>query len=737
MSRMKSLPESSNPFGDLVKTDRELQDVNSSDHDLPEIDLRDRFTWSNLTIVLSIPIVGGLIGLGLIYLANPLAISWLASSDTPAFYSNSLWNLPKSIPQIQAELGRSQLKLGENYNLKTGEIIYTVLETETQNLREIRFYQTILDRGVEKLLLVSTTTIAGIDEYFVRSPKFKYATEAIPERMRPDRNRLPLKKLSLLNNAPSQFNGVWFTTLGNVDGITYGQIYYFATDKRSQLIELDPWTSPAGELPKWRNALASNSGSVQLVINQTQAFEPLFLIFQPEEAIASSVRPVKLRQVTLNEAKGQPKSYQDALVMASVGLWSPALGKFNLMVDNLKSQGKTLSPFLQEQYDMIALHAQITSQQAENPNSNLGDKALINIIDGRWTNALAIANDSAYKGDKIAEMLAKYHPHIWQRVMTMLTFTGAKEIKLWGGLVVLQRNGLRRAEHWLREQKVDSKDSNQLLQRLDLAPVTLNPKQLMGTVTYIGKGEAGSTWFLPPPKLESGQAWYEVNINLIKDGDKWINEPFPELSDRSSILLWRILGLSLNSSLGVVLYDAYGKSQTTTLTAQSLWISDNGGLRILASGEASLAPLLNTSTIPPLVTSGGAFNPPNGTPVEWQSLSSVTIERIIRTMYRELQRNGEVSLSIEDFSVLVQQQWTLSSVNLDGVGKPEYLLLLDRDKVDLGNRHYPLAIAFSSDGVLLFSDMNGSRIWMDVLPSSIEGQILTLRNGRYEVWNFR
>jgi len=737
MSRMKSLPESSKPFGELVKTDRELQDVNSSDHDLPEIDLRDRFTWSNLTIVLSIPIVGGLIGLGLLYLTNPLAISWLISSEAPAFYSSSLWNLPKSIPQIQAELGRSQLKLGENYNLKTGEIIYTVLETETQNLREIRLYQTILDRGVEKLLLVSTTTIAGIDEYFVRSPRFKYTTEAIPDRIRPDRNRLPLKKLSLLNNAPSQFNGVWFTTSGNVDGISYGQIYYFGNDKRSRLVELDAWTSPVGELPKWRNALASNSGSVQLVINQTQAFEPLFLIFQPEEVIAHSTRPVKLRQVTLNEAKGQPKSYQDALVMASVGLWSPALGKFNLMVEDLKTQGKTLSPFLQEQYDMIALHAQITSRQAESPNSNLGDKALKNIIDGRWADALAIANDSAYKGDKIAEMLAKHHPHIWRRVMTMLTFTGAKEIKLWGGLVVLQRNGLRRAEHWLREQKVDSKDSNQLLQRLDLAPVTLNPNQLMGTVAYIGRGEAGSTWFLPPPKLEPGQAWYEVNVNLIKDGDKWINDPFPELSDRSSILLWKVLGLSLNSSLGVVLYDAYGKSQTTTLTAQSLWVSDSGGLRILASGEASLAPLLNTSTIPPLVTSGGAFNPPNGSSVDWQSLPSVTVERIIRTMYRELQRNGEVSLSIEDFSVLVQQQWSLSSVSLDGVGKPEYLLLLDRDKVDLGDRHYPLAIAFSSDGVLLFSDMNGSRIWMDVLPSSIEGQILTLRNGRYEVWNFR
>jgi hypothetical protein len=744
MPRMESLPESSQPHGDLVKKDRESQIGDLVNHqpelavsDLPEIDPRDRFTWSNFFVVVSIPLVGGLVGLGLIYLANPLAISWLSSSDAPAFYSNSLWNIPKSIPQIQAELGRSYLKLGESYNLKTGETIYTVLETETQNIREIRFYQTIWDRGVEKYLLVSTTTVAGIDEYFVRSPKFKYATEAIPDRLRPDRNRLPLKKLSLLNNPPSQFNGFWFSTTGNIGGIAYGQIYYFSNDKRSQLVELDVWTSTVGELPIWRNALPSNSNSVQLVVNQTQAYEPSLLIFQPEEVIVRSIRKVHLRQVTLNEAKGQPKAYQDALVMASVGLWSPALGKFNLMVDELRSQGKQLSPFLQEQYDLIALHAKITSDQAQNPNSSLGEKALVNIIDGRWSEALEIANDTAYKGDKIAEMLAKYHPHIWQRVMTMLTFTGAKEIKLWGGLVVLQRNGLRRAEHWLREQKVDPKESNQLLQRLDLAPVTLDPRQLIGTVAYIGKGDAGSEWFLPPPKLESGQGWYEVNINLIKDGDKWSNAPFSELSDRSSILLWRILGLSINSSLGVVLYDPNGKSQTATLTAHSLWVSDNGSLRILASGEVALAPLLNKSILQPLVTSGGGFNTPNGSTVEWQSLSSTTIERIVRTMYRELQRNGEVSLSIEDFGVLVQQQWTLTSVSLDGSGKPEYLLLLDREKVDLGDRHYPLAIAFSSDGSLIFSDMSGGRIWIDVLPSSIDGQILTLRNGRYEVWNFR
>ncbi len=746
MPRMKSLPESSKPFGDLVKADSEFHRVDlvkqqANQEQLkpesPKIDPRDHLTWSNLGVVLSIPIVGGLVGFGLVYLYNPASISWLASSEAPAFYSGSLWNIPKSISQIQSELGRSQLKLGENFNLKTDEILYIVLETETQHIREIRLYQSIRDRDVEKLLLVSTTTIAGVDEYFVRSPLLKYITYAVPERLQPSRNRLPLKKLSLLNDSPSQFNGVWLTTSGNVDGIAYGQIYYFATDKRSQLVELNAWTSAAGELPKWRKVLSGDANSIQLVINQTQAFEPSFLIFQPEEAITNSGSQVQLRQVNLNEAKNQPKAYQDALVMASVGLWSPALGKFNLMVDQLRSQGKTLPPFLQEQYDLIALHAKITSEQTQNPNSSLGEKALINIIDGRWTEALAIANDPAYKGDKIVEMLAKYYPHIWQRAMTMLTFTGATEIKLWGGLVVLQRDGLRRAEHWLRSQKVDPKDSNQLLQRLDLAPIALKPQQLLGTVAYIGKGNAGSDWFLPPPKLEAGQAWYEVSVNLIKSENRWLNDPFRELSDRSSILLWKILGLSLNNTLGVVMYDGYGKSQTAILTAQSLWVSDDGRLKILASGEITLAPLLTKSIIPPLVTSGGTFAPPRGTPVDWRNLSPKAIERLIRAMYSELQRNGQVSIGLEDFSVLVQQQWTLSEVNFDGSGKPEYLLLLDRTQVDLGDRHYPLAIAFSSDGSLLFSDLNGGRIWMDVLPSGPEGQILTLRNGRYEMWNFR
>jgi hypothetical protein len=441
--------------------------------------------------------------------------------------------------------------------------------------------------------------------------------------------------------------------------------------------------------------------------------------------------------VTLNEAKGQPKSYQDALLMASVGLWSPALGKFNLMIDQLKTQGKTLPPFLQEQYDLIALHSKITSEQAQNPSSNLGEKALVQIIDVRWTEALAIANDPAYKGDKIAEMLTKYHPHIWQRAMTMLTYSGAKEIKIWAGLVVLHREGLRRAEQWLRSQNVEAKDFNQLLQRMDLAPIALKPKQLLGTIAYIGKGNAGNDWFIPVSKLEAGQVWYEVSIDLIKDGNKWINAPFPELSDRSSILLWRILGFSENNNLGIVLTDAYGKSQTTTLIARSLWVGDGGSLKILASGEAALAPMINKSTIPPLVTSGGLFDPPDSRSVDWQTLAPKTIEQIIRTMYRELQRNGQVSLSIEEFGILVQQQWTLSELNLDGVGKSEYLLLINREQVDLGDRHYPLAITFASDGSLIFSDMSGGRIWIDVLPSSISGQILTLRGGRYEMWNFR
>ncbi|PZU99434.1 MAG: hypothetical protein DCE90_02700 [Pseudanabaena sp.] len=742
---MKFLPESSKPDSKALTKNLPSTELSPSSQDLGdnsgdpqgEIDPRDRLTWSDFYVVLSIPIVSGLTYLGLIYLYNPSSISWLAPSEAPAFYSSSLWNAPKSIKQIQKELGEVQLKLGEKYGLQKEQYLYTVLETETQNIREIRLYQTIWDRGEEKFLLVSTTTVAGVDEYFVRSPLLKYATSPPPERLQPNRKRLPLKKLSRLKDSPSDYGGTWFATTGNVDGIAYGQIYYFVEDQRSQLFELESWTSPTGELPNWQRVLSNQTW--QLVVNQTQKFEPLFTIWQPEVVTnQGDGKPINLRQITLNEAKNQPPKYREALVLASVGLWSPALEILNAMTTEMQSQGQSLSPYLQEQYDLISFHAQITSSQTQKSLSNLGEKALVSIIDGQWEEAIAIANDPDYKGDQIAEMLAKYHPHIWQRVTTLLTYTGVKkEIKLWGGLVVLHRNGLRRAENWLRSQKVDAKDYDQLLQRLDLAPIAIKPNQLIGTVNYIGRGNAGADWFLPPPKLEEGQAWYEVSISLLRDGNQWINAPFAELSDRSSLLLWRILGLSLNPNLGVVLYDAYGKSKTANLTAQSLWVSESGSLKILATGEVGLAPLLSTSTIAPLVTSGGAFAPPSSTAVDWQIVAPETIERIIRSMYSELQRNGQVSLEIEEFSILVQQQWTLLSVNLDGFGKPEYLLLLDREQVDLGDRHYPLAIAFTSEGSLLFSDVSGGRIWIDVLPSSTEGQILTLRDGRYEVWRLR
>jgi hypothetical protein len=629
--------------------------------------------------------------------------------------------------QINAELERTQLKLGTSYNLQADQVLYTVLETETQNIRELRLYQLIRDRDQEKLLLVSTTTIAGIDEYFVRSPLYRYSLEAMPERLQPNRRRLPLKNLSLLMDAPSTYNGTWFTTSAQIDGITYGQIYYFRAGKQGQLFELEPWVSPANEIPKWQQVLSNQK--MQLVVNQTQSYEPLFLVWQPE-----FVKPetIQLRPINLNEAKGQPLAYQRALVYASVGLWSPALKE----LDGLW-QGQDISPYLQEQYALIAFHAKVTAQQAQQPIANLGTKALVKIIDGQWQEALAIASDPAYKADQIADMLAQYHPHIWQRVSTLLTFTGvAKEIKLWGGLVILHKQGLRRAENWLRSQQVALKEADTLLQRMDLAPLKINPRQLLGTVRYLSKNASATDWLLPPPPLKSGQAWYEVSIHVIKDKETWRNAPFPELSDRSSLLLWRVLGLAANPNLGIILYDAYGKTQSITIEAQSLWVSDNGDLKILASGQDNLAPLFNAAIVPPLLTSGGAFLSPSDRAIAWNSLSTRVIEQIIRNVYQELQRNGQVSVSIEELSLLMQEQWQLMAINLDGRGQSAYLLLIDREQVDLGDRFYPIAIAFAADGSILFSSIYGGRQWIDLLPSTELGQVLTLRNGLYEVWKF-
>jgi hypothetical protein len=708
------------------------------------------FGWSDLFVILSVPILGCGIFLGVQFLSNPLSLSWLYSTQAPIF-TPSLWNQPKTLAQVKAELAESQLILGDSLELKTGEQIYAVLQAESKTIREIRLYHPISDRGSEKLVLITSLQTPGLEELVVKAPFVKYRSAQVSNRS--NYKRMPMTKLkAIAGTAPDR--GTWFVAYGKDEDTTYGQIFHYTPDPQPTMVMLKDWVSPLGEFPKWQVALSGSSkdGTInslgnkeqeaiakpQLLVNQSIDFEPIYSIYQVEDNIASESKSyIQLRQITLNEGLGLPRSYSEALTLASSGLWSSALTKLNVLKQELKAKGKTFSPFVQEQYDLIALHATLTSGQAKQPYANFGEQVFVKIIDGHWQEALEMAESASGSAEKIAAMVAKYDKQIWMRVQTGLQLEPSQALKVWGGLVVLNREGLRASERWLRAQKADSKEVMALLQRLDLTPIALNPQQLLGTVSYLGKGNPGAQWQITPPELLTGQGWYVIDVAIARDGDIWKNAPFPELGDRSSLFAWKVLGLEQNNRLGIAIADNASELITTSLLAQSLSIDGYGNIRILAMGNADLAKSLNTGSVPTLVTSGGGISDTRGQNVYLTAIAPEVATSITNTLYGQLGRYGQVSLNLKDFSQQLQQ-WLFQAIDLDGDGNPELILELQRSQIDLGNRHYPMVAVFTSTGRLLFSDIgNRTRRWIGVLPSKVGGQILTEINGYYEVWSLR
>jgi hypothetical protein len=115
------------------------------------IDPRNQFTWSNLFLILSIPALIYLLVGGSLLLYNPLLFAWLYAPRAPIVYG-SLWSQPKTLQQIRGELEEKSLIIGDVIKLESGEQIFSILEKETKSIQELRLYQSVSDRGVEKFV---------------------------------------------------------------------------------------------------------------------------------------------------------------------------------------------------------------------------------------------------------------------------------------------------------------------------------------------------------------------------------------------------------------------------------------------------------------------------------------------------------------------------------------------------------------------------------------------------------
>jgi hypothetical protein len=741
-------------------------DLNNNDLP-PELqgDNRSGINVGKIALILSIPLLGLLIYLGIQVLTNPAFMPWLQNKEGRSLPIAGL-NPPKTIAEINTELAKSDLRLGEKLPLNITDSIYPIIDTKTKELQEIRVYQPLLAaNGQEKLNLVRKVNITPPDEYFVRAPVYKYKAE----KLKPGtaNNQMPLTQLLPIEGiSPSR--GIWFMATGKSENITYGQVFCYLSQPQPSLNWITDWTSPASSLPQWQDFTdvsnpKSNSGNSpasepeldqqgkqiaaqvslmpnepELVLDRSLAFEPNFAVFSLELS-HNRVNPIQLREISLNEGLNLPRPYSDALLLASGGLWSMALQKLDTWKSELQSQGKSWPPFVQEQYQLIAWHTKLIKEQADKTIADPGQQALVLALDGRWKQALDVASDSQITANSVGEMLKLYGLHISQRVKVALKVDSSQEAIMWGALVVLQKDGLAGAQNWLQTQKVDLKNAIALLQKFDVSPLGMQPEQLIGSIKVLGKDVSSSDWAMPPPTLPAGEVWYEVNISVIQDRETWLNGPFPRLVGRSPVFLWQALGLERNPSLPLSLPDSSGQNNTVYLTAHSLSVGSNGELRLLASGSEELSITLNQSSIPALVVGGsGAFNNAVGTDISLGTIDTEIEERIVRVIYGELQGLGNVSLEKEDFKQQLRS-WSFQSVNITGNGQSDLMLEVSRQQIDVGDRHYPMVIVFDSNGGLIFSDIatNARRRWIALLPSKKTNQILTEINGQFEAISLR
>ena len=688
-------------------------------------------SFSRIALLLLTAVMGASMFLSIQFLINPLSLPWV-SLDEPVEVPLQQVNPFQTIEQIKAELSESQLVLGDKLvSSISGYNIYPILDQDSKAIRQIRVYEP-LGRAFweaeknKKLRLVKQTEVLELEEAFIKAPFQKYKVK--PTAINPERT-LPLTELKLIEgDAPSQ--GIWFMAIGRVDGGVYGRVFSYLNSQLLLEMELE-WTNPNDQLPQWQRFPTVKNPEPDLVIDQTQNYDPLFLVFRLE-ATNNPAYPFEFRHLNLHESPAMPKLYNDALVLASGGLWSPALAKLEALKSQIQVKEEPWEPIIQEQYDLISYHAKITSEQARENTSDYGLNSLMLGMDGAWAEALSNLQGSDFGAKIVLEMLATDSPHLWGRVNTALEVESSPEVVIWGSVIVLQRQDLPSAERWLRSHwKFPNRDISEaisLLQRVDLSPLGIEPQQFVGTVRFVGD-IIENKWQITPPPLISGQNWYEIDISVIRDQDVWRNAPFPELQARSRLIIWKALGLDTNNSLTVEIPNTDG--ETTSLIAKSISIDSNGQIQLLATGSPELGNRLGGRYA--LVKGGNFFIQPTGSFSAFSILDQPVVNRISEKVYQELSVFGKVSVSEEEFREKLLS-WSLEVVNLQGKDSKDLLLKIDREKIDLGDRSYPIVIIFSQSGDLLFSDMSNSEAkrWVTLLPGSDPQKILIETNGTYE-----
>jgi len=700
---------------------------------------------------------GGWIALRLV--VNPGSVGWLSwmfpewSREAERYQQDA----PKTLAELTALAEENGQALGQPLLLpsgpsQSGDLLIPVRKCSDtavcDHIQELRVYHREPAGREARYRLGDRLPVSGPDEFFVTAPLVQVTA------MGPGSTRsLPLDTLERLPNAPSE-RGFWFVVSGvhepGRDRIRFGYIGWY-DGRWQQLRLLLPWTSPVGQLPRWQPI--TGQPTPELIVDQTIGLEPNFRVYQL--AAATPERPVQLMEISLQQTPLQSRTYENALLLARQGLWSPALAMLSSMKasrgGSLEEPSERWPAYAQAQLDVIQLHADFTRQNAERTWANPSQKLMAEVIDGRWERAWAGLMGGLPAENDLLPLLRPEVAPLWQRVAAAARISPDRQaVRQWATLMQYVRQGRGGAIAWLQQQNgatlashtLDS-GSRRILQQIDEAlwvpsQQSASANRFYGTATPIPPPDPRN-WHQPNgelPDIPQGGQWYRIPITAIYQGQGWQRSPFHDLFSPAPTprYLWSQLGLEPSADLSLVTWNEAGSPETRQVVVQALRWS-NGTLELLASGTLPA----DASTEPLLAYSRAAFtwqNPQGTTRLQDLALQNPQgAATLAERLRREVSGTASEPPDPEpwgDAPFYDQGDWLADRVDLTGDSQPEIFLNVPPTASTPAR-----TLIFSPDGTLLYSELGGNTgqqiMAIATVPDTSLPFLLTRQNDRYHL----
>ncbi|TVP58452.1 MAG: hypothetical protein EA343_21490 [Nodularia sp. (in: Bacteria)] len=718
--------------------------------------------WSMLAIALLLSSAGLIIAftwLSILFIFNPEQVGWL-NELLPEWVQIPLTNResPQSRQQIQDGLSQQQTT-GKSLPLdnEEGSFLLPIFQqrdncqSDCQEIVELRVYQRSEDREYQSLPetyyhLATQLPITAPDESLIY-PALEY---------RDDNTRLPLTEIASLG-ADARSPGVWLSLWGQrqqeTDAIAYGYIIYY-NPQRQNLQQLLSWQNPNAKLPQWQQV--TGGGAKELVIDQTVDLEPQLRVYQVQST-NFYLNPIQLAEISLKPPAVEDSAYEDALLIAGNGLWTPAFEWLQFIEKQRKGSFPAVA---QAQVDLIRLHSQLTKAQADISWASPSQQVLAELIDGRWAKALQVFEASPQNAQEIATLLKADTGRLWNRTVAALQVNPIRQdVQAWATLILAAQQGEERAKSWLKSQPKITPANLAYVQGLlpqikgEVAKPQISnhhPSQIIGAVQPSAQINS-SDWLQPETnadlKLTDHQIWYRIEVNAFYDGNSWLSSPFRNLQPpRTSPaqFFWTTLGINLNPVIQILVWDLQGQQQFTSATIKAVrW--QNGILQLLAAGQQISHDQNNPLLPKPLALSEAALEWVQASPITLTTLyqqNPQAVETLLPIMWRSLQQAAQLPISDVPSFLQIQAQlgdWPLQMIDLTNDTQLEMVLSISDDAIaslpDINldtqkpenNQYRPRTLILSASGQVIYTDfLNNSQQALTAIAKLSNSQSLAL-----------